>query len=127
MSVVMETDMKLKLFWACCHDFVVEEEDAFLIEASAEEAAEKILPHLSPQEQVKYKQMKEVYMAKSTNGRANAGCYYFLVSREAKEVKFESVALLSSDLSSRGGAARALPDIQISSLDELDAIDPAAY
>jgi len=115
--------MIVKMFWERCHDFVVEEEDAFVIEASAEETTGKLFPLLSPREQLKFEQMKDFYVAKATDGKARAGSYYFLVSRGAKEIKFESVALLSSDLSSRGGKARFLPDIPISCIDDLDTID----
>jgi hypothetical protein len=119
--------MILKLFWERCHEFIVEEEDAFLIEASPDEANAMLLPKLSPQESLKFSHMKDVYVAKATSGRATEGCYYFLVSRGAKEIKFESVALLSTDLSSRGGKAQALPDVPINSLEDLDSVDPAAY
>jgi hypothetical protein len=123
----MERGMIVKMFWERCHEFVVEEEDAFLLEASTDEASEKLIPLLSPQEQTKFERMKDIYVAKATEGKARAGSYYFLVSRGAKEIKFESVAFLSSDVSGRGGEARFLPDIPISSVDDLDRIDPEAY
>jgi hypothetical protein len=113
------------MFWERCRDFVVEEEDAFLIEANADEACGYLLALLSPQEKVKFEKMREVYVAKNDEGRARAGCFYFLVSRGAKEIKFESVAILSSDLSARGGSVKFLPDIPISSIEGLDAIDPS--
>jgi hypothetical protein len=122
----MEKGMIVKMLWERCHDFVVEEEDAFLVEASADEATGKLLPLLSQRERMKFEQMKDFYVAKTTEGKARAGSYYFLVSRGAKEIKFESVALLSSDLSARGGRARFLPDIPISCIDDLDTIDPEA-
>jgi hypothetical protein len=123
----MEKGMIVKMFWERCHDFVVEEEDAFLIEASSDEATGMLFPLLSPREQLKFEQMKDFYVAKATDGKARAGAYYFLISRGAKEIKFESVALLSSDLSARGGKTRFLPEISISSVDDLDTIDPEAY
>jgi hypothetical protein len=119
--------MIIKLYLERCLDFVVEEEDAFLVEACAEDAAANFLPRLSPQEKVKFDQMKDVYVAKATAGRAAAGCYYFLVSRDTKEVKFESVAVLSSDLSSRAEKVRSVPDLRIERLDDLDSLDPARF
>lgn len=123
----MEKIVFVKMFWERCRDFVVEEEDAFLIEAGADEATGCLLPLLSPQEKLKFEKMRDIYVARSSAGRAREGCFYFLVSRGAKEIKFESVAILSSDLSSRGGAAKFLPDIELSRLEELDSIDPAKY
>jgi hypothetical protein len=119
--------MIIKIYWERCHEFVVEEEDAFLIEASADEAAAKILPLLSPQEKLKFEQMKGVYVAKATSGMAHGGCYYFLVSRGARVIKFESVALLTSDLTARGGSPKVLPDIPLAGLDDLEAFDPSKY
>jgi hypothetical protein len=119
--------MIIKMFWERCREFVVEEEDAFLIEASADEATGKLFPILSPREQMKFERMKDVYVGKTTDGKTRAGAYYFLISRGAKELKFESVAFLSSDLSERGGRARFLPDIPISRIEDLDAIDPDKY
>jgi len=116
----------IKFFWERCREFIVEDEDAFLVEATAEEASSIVIPLLSPRERVKFDQMKDIYVAKETSGRATAGSYYFLVSR-AKELKFESVAILTSDLSGRGGNVKAIPDIKIASIDELDKIDPSAY
>jgi hypothetical protein len=116
--------MIIKLYLERCHDFVVEEEDAFLLEVEAQEAAASLLPKLSPQERVKFDQMKDIYVAKATCGRATAGCYYFLVSRGAKEIKFESVAVLSSDLSARAERVKAITDLNISCLDDLDSFDP---
>jgi hypothetical protein len=123
----LEKKVKVKLFLGKCHDFVVEDEDAFLVEAEADEAVAALLPLLSPRERVKFDQMKDVYVAKATGGKANAGCYYFLVSRGAKEIKFESVAILSSDLSSRAESVATLPDVPIKSLDDIDSIDLASY
>jgi hypothetical protein len=117
----------VKMFWEHCREFVVEEEDAFLVEVNAEEATGKLVPLLSPREQLKFEQLKDVYAAKASVGNAGAESYYFLVSRGAKEIKFESVAILSADLSARGGRTQALPSIPISSIDDLDAIDPGAY
>jgi hypothetical protein len=117
--------MTIKIFWERCNEFVIEEEDAFLVEASAEEALGKIYPLLSPQEKLKFEQMKDVYVAKSTTATAHEGCYYFLVSRGARLIKFESVALLTSDLSRRGGKARPVPDIHLSSIDEIDSVEMA--
>jgi hypothetical protein len=119
--------MIIKIYWEKCREFVVEEEDAFFIEASPDEALGKLFPMLSPQEKLKFEQLKDVYAVKDANGQALAGRYYFLVSRGAKVIKFESAALLTSDLAARGGKAMALPDILISSLDELDAFDPSKY
>ncbi len=119
--------MKLKAYWEKCHEFVVEEEDAFCIEAGEEETTGKILPLLSPQEKVKFEQMKDVYAVRTASGKAFADSYYFLVSRGARVIKFESAALLTSDLSARGGNAKVLPDIPISRLEDLDSIDPSKY
>ena len=118
--------MIIKMFWKNCHELIVEDEDAFLIEADKDEVSSVILPRLNSRERLKFDQMKGIYIAKETAGRAKAGSYYFLVSRE-KEIKFESVAILTADLSSRGGAVKILPDIAIGSLDDLDGVDPAAY
>lgn len=40
--------MILKTYWEKCHEFIVEEEDAFLLEADAGETSMKLLPLLSP-------------------------------------------------------------------------------
>ena len=71
--------------------------------------------------------MKDIYVAKASSGAAHEGCFYFLVSRSAHEIKFESVAFLGSDLSARGGKAKALPDIRIGKIEDLDSIDPSTY
>jgi hypothetical protein len=119
--------MIIKMFWENCCEFVVEEEDAYLFEASAEEAIGRILPLLSPQEQLKFNQMKDVYGVKSSEIIPGDSRYYFLVSRDAHTIKFESVALLTADLSARGGKAKLLPDIRISAIEDIDSIDPTKY
>lgn len=119
--------MFAKIFWERCAEFVVEDEDAFFIEASPDETAAKIVPRLSPHEKLKFDQMKDIYVAKATTGIVHEGCYYFLVSRDAGNIKFESVAFMTSDLSSRGGKTKLLPDIPIAEIEELASIDPAAY
>jgi hypothetical protein len=119
--------MIIKMFWEKCSEFVVDEEDGFFIEASPDEALREILPALSPHEKLKFEQMKDIYVAKTTNGIAKEGCFYFLVSRDAQSIKFESVAFMSSDLSSRGGKLKPMPNIPIASIGELSAFDPAAY
>ena len=114
--------MIVKMFWEHCPEFVVEEEDAFFIEVTGKEAAEKVFPALSPQEKLKFEQMKDVYVAKTTNEYAREGSYYFLVTRGAHEIKFESVAFMSSDLSARGGKAWSVPPVAIESFSELDSM-----
>jgi hypothetical protein len=118
--------MIIKMFWERCSEFVVEGQDGFLIEADAEETRAKILPLLSPHEKLKFEQMKDFYVAKAVSGPAREGCYYFLVSRDAQAIKFESFAFLSSDQSARGGKLWALPDIPIAQVGEVGAIDPAS-
>jgi hypothetical protein len=119
--------MKIKMFWESCSEFVVEGEDGFFIEASAAEAIERIIPSLSEHEKIKFQQMKDIYVAKTTNDLVHEGCYYFLVSRDGQAVKFESVAFMVSDLSSRGGKVRFMPDIPIAQIEEVSSIDPTAY
>jgi hypothetical protein len=114
--------MILKVFWEKCPTFVVEEEDAFFVEASAEETERSIFPQLSPQEKIKFEQLKDVYVAKKSDGLVREGCYYFLVSRDAHMIKFESVEFMTSDLSARGGKARVLPDIPIERIDDIDTV-----
>jgi len=115
--------MFIRMFWERCPEFVVEEEDAFFIEATPDEAKEKILPELSPHEKLKFEQMKDAYLARQTMGGAREGRYYFLVSCDAHAIKFESVQFMTSDLSTRGGRPRAVPDIPLASIDELASID----
>lgn len=119
--------MIIKIYWERCPLFVVEEEDAFFLEATPSEAEEKILPLLSPAEKLKFGQLKDVYIAKASSGIIHEGCYYFLVSRGAHVVKFESVALMTSDLAARGGKAKTLPDLPIAKVDDIDTIDPSQY
>jgi hypothetical protein len=119
--------MNIKFFWEKCHEFVVEEEDAFFLEASPDEAVARILPLLSPSEKIKFEQMKDIYIAKATRGIVHEGCYYFLISRGAHTIKFESIALLTSDLSTRGGRVKALPDVSISSIEDIDSINTTRY
>jgi hypothetical protein len=119
--------MLLKIFWEKSPAFVVEEEDAFFIEATADEAKNLVLPLLSPHEKIKFEEMKEIYVAKSSEGLARDGCYYFLVSRGAHVVKFESVSFMTSDLASRGGQAKILPDIPIGGIEDIDSIDVTKY
>jgi len=119
--------MIIKMYWEGCPEFVVEGEDGFVIEANQTEALGKIVPILSPHEKLKFEQMREFYMAKATVGIAREGCYYFLVSCDAQAVKFESVALLTSELSGRGGKVRMMPEIPIENVADVCNIDPAAY
>lgn len=119
--------MVIKIFWERCPSFVVEEEDAFFVEATAEEAASQIVPRLSPHEKLKFEQMKDIYIAKDSSGMAHEGCYYFLISRGAHDIKFESVAFMTSDLSARGGKAKVLPDIKIDKIEDIDSVDPSKY
>ena len=119
--------MIIKRFWERCSEFVVEEQDAFLIEANSMETENTIVPTLSPHEKLKFDQMKEVYFAKASGGGATEGCFYFLVSRDAQSIKFESVALLTADLSGRGGKVKVLPDLSISKIEDVSSIDPDAY
>ena len=119
--------MFVKMFWESCPEFVVEEEDAFLIEANPAETSEKVLPALSAHEKLKFEQMKDIYCAKATTGRVHEGCYYFLVSRDAHTIKFESVAIMSADLSARGGKARPMPDLPVAAIADLGSIDPTKY
>jgi hypothetical protein len=119
--------MVIKIFWERCPVFVVEEQDAFFIEATSDEAAKLILPILSPHEKLKFEQLKDIYIAKASSGIAHEGCYYFLASRGVHDVKFESVALMTSDLSARGGKAKVLPDIRIEKIEDIDSIDPTKY
>jgi hypothetical protein len=123
----MEKNMILKIFWEHCPLFVVEEEDAFFLEASPAETAEKILPQLSMAEKVKFEQLKEVYIAKASSGIVHEGCYYFLVSRGAHSIKFESTALMTSDLSARGGKTKVLPDLSIEKIQDIDSVDTSKY
>jgi hypothetical protein len=119
--------MIIKMFWEKCSEFVVEEEDGFFIEASAAETMEKIVPALSPHERLKFEQMKDIYVAKATNGMAHEGCYYFLVSRDAQAIKFESVSFMTSDLSARGGKVKPIPDVPIAKIEDVTTFDPSAY
>jgi hypothetical protein len=119
--------MVVKIYWERCPLFVVEEEDAFFLEASPSETESSILPFLTPAEKVKFEQLKDVYIAKASSGIVHEGCYYFLVSRGAHVVKFESIALMTSDLSTRGGKAKTLPDLPIAKVADIDAIDPSKY
>lgn len=119
--------MIIKMFWERCPEFIMEEEDAFIIEASKEETYDKILPLLSPHEMLKFEQMKDIYVSKSSEGGTCEGCYYFLVSRGAGAVKFDSAAILSADLSKRGGKTRVFPNIAISGIEDIDGIDPDRY
>jgi hypothetical protein len=119
--------MVIKIYWEGCPSFVVEEEDAFFIEASKGEAESIIVPFLSPHEKLKFEQLKDIYIAKVSNGIVHQGCYYFLVSRGAHVVKFESVSLLTSDLSARGGKAKILPDIPIAKIEDIDSVDVSQY
>jgi hypothetical protein len=123
----MESKMVLKIFWERCPLFVVEEEDAFFLEANPAETDAKILPLLSAAEKVKFDQLKDVYIAKASSGLVHEGCYYFLVSRGAHVIKFESVALLTSDLAARGGKAKVLPDLPVAKIEDIDSIDAAKY
>jgi hypothetical protein len=116
--------MIIKMLWEKCPEFVVEEEDAFFIEASLDETVQKILPALSAQERIKFDQLKDIYVAKETMGLARGGSFYFLVSRGAQAIKFESVSFLSSDFSARGGRVRSIADRTISELSEIESIDP---
>lgn len=119
--------MIIKMFWEKCSEFVVEDEDGYFIEAGPAEAMEKIVPALSKHEKLKFEQMKGIYVAKATDGIAREGCYYFLLSRDAQSIKFESVAFMTSDLSARGGKVKRLPDIPLERIEDISAIDPAAY
>jgi hypothetical protein len=119
--------MILKIFWERCPLFVVEEEDAFFIEATPAEAEERILPFLSPTEKLKFEQLKDVYIAKASSGIVHEGCFYFLISRGAHVIKFESVSLLTSDLSSRGGKSKALPELTIAKIEDVDSVDTSKY
>lgn len=119
--------MIIKMYWERCPEFVLEEQDGYFVEATAEEANESIVPALSPHEKLKYDQMKEIYVAKATSGIAHEGCFYFLVSRDAQVIKFESVAFMTSDLSARGGAVKMMPDIRIERIFDVSAIDPSTY
>jgi hypothetical protein len=119
--------MIIKMFWEKCSEFVVEDEDGYFIEASAAEAMEKIVPALSKHEKIKFEQMKEIYVAKATDGMVHEGCYYFLLSRDAQTIKFESVAFMTSDLSARGGKLKPLPDVPLEKIEDISSIDPAAY
>ena len=125
--MVWSEQMTIKRFWDRCSEFVVEEQDAFLIEANSAETTSTILPNLSPHEKLKFDKMKEVYVARTSNGGAHEGCFYFLVSRDAQSIKFESVALLTADLSGRVGKVKVLPDISIAKIEEVSSIDPDAY
>ena len=106
----------------------MEDQDGLLIEVSPEEARDVLLPVLSPHERLKFEQMKDIYVAKSSpQSGANEGCYYFLVSHDGQAVKFESFALLTSDQSGRGGSIKRLPNIPISKIEEVSSIDPDDY
>ena len=119
--------MIIKMFWEGCSEFIVEGEDGYFIEASPSDTTEQIIPALSPHEKLKFEQMKDIYVAKTTDGKAHAGCYYFLVSRDAQAIKFESVAFMCSDLSSRGGKVKILPDKPLAKIADIPSIDPEAY
>lgn len=119
--------MIVKFVWPACGQFVIEDEDAFLIEASAEETKALLYPLLSQREKIKFDSLKDVYRAKATTESLREGCFYFLVSREAHELKFESSALPTSDVAAQGGGMRRIPDIAVAGIEELSAIDPAAY
>ncbi len=119
--------MLIKLFLERSNEFVVEGEDGYFVEANASEAMSAILPALSPPEKLKFEQMKDIYVAKSSSGAVHEGCYYFLVSRDAQAIKFESAAFMTSDLSARGGKVKVIPDVPISRIEDLIAFDPSAY
>jgi hypothetical protein len=119
--------MVIKIFWERSPAFVVEEEDAFFIEATADEAKNLLFPILCPQEKIKFEEMKDIYVAKSSEGLAREGCYYFLISRGAHTVKFESVSFMASDLASRGGKIKILPNLPISKIEDIDEIDVTKY
>jgi hypothetical protein len=117
--------MLIKMFWESCSEFVIENQDGFLIEASPAETLELIVPVLSPHERLKFESMKDHYISKKTDcGRA--GMYYFLVSRDAQMIKFESAAFFASDLSSRGGTILTMPDIPIDRIEDICHIDTRA-
>lgn len=115
--------MKAKLFWHRCPLFVLDEDDAVFLEVSPAELEAKILPYLNPAERLKFDQLKEVYVAKASSGMVTEGCYYFLVSKSVHAIKFESVALFTSDLASRGGEVWALPDLPLDSVEAIDSLD----
>jgi hypothetical protein len=115
--------MTLKMLWEGCPAFVVEEEEAFFIEATKSEALSSIVPLLSPHEKIKFEQLKDTYIAKASNGFVREGCFYFLISRGAHIIKFESVALMTSNLEDRGGRVKILPDIPIARIEDIDSVD----
>jgi hypothetical protein len=115
--------MTVKLLWENCSEFVVEGQDGFFIEASQGETIGKILPALSAHEKLKFDQMKNFYVAATTGGFTNEGCYYFLVSRDAQTIKFESAEFIDSDLSVRGGMISILPETMITRIDEITGIE----
>jgi hypothetical protein len=123
----MESAMIVKFMWPACGQFVVEDEDAFFVEASVEETKALLYPLLSQRERIKFDSLKDVYQAKSTTDSVCEGCYYFLVSRGAHELKFESSALPTSDVAKQGGGIRRIPDITVARIEDISAIDPAAY
>jgi hypothetical protein len=118
--------MIVKYFWPLCGQFVVEDEDAFLVEANAAETATLLYPLLSPREKIKFDALKDVYRAKSTTDCLCEGCYYFLVSQGAHELKFESSALPGSEVARQGGGMRRIPDISVNKIEDIAAINPAA-
>jgi hypothetical protein len=118
----MENKMVVKLLWKGSSEFIVEGQDGYFIEASAEETRDKILPALSAHERMKFDHMKDIYVATKTSGIITEGCYYFLVSCDAQTVKFESAEFLTTDLSTRGGKISSIPDLQITTVEEICSI-----
>jgi hypothetical protein len=118
--------MIIKLYWERCAEFVMDEQDGYLIEATPAETLEFIVPALNPHERLKFESMKDIYIAKPTNGTLDGGCFYFLVSRDGQAVKFESRAILTTDLSSRGGKISPMPDIPIARLEDVCTFVPSA-
>lgn len=116
--------MTIKLYWAACGKFAIEETGAYFLEATKEEVETKLLPRMNKQELIKFETMKDVYVAPGDTDLVKKGRYYFLVSDDAQDIKFESSALPAAEFARGNSNLKPVRTVEIERIEDIETVKP---
>jgi len=112
------------MYWAACGKFAIEETGAYFLEATEEEVRTVLLPKMNKQELIKFERMKDVYASAEDTDIVKKGRFYFLVSEDGQDIKFESSAMPAAEFSRGNSGLKKMRPTEISKIEDIEALKP---
>jgi len=116
--------MIIKMYWAACGKFAMEETGAYILEATEEEARTVLLPKMNKQELIKFERMKDIYVAAEDTDIVKKGRFYFLVSEDGQDIKFESSAMPAVESARENSGLKRMRFIEVSTIEDIETLKP---